>query len=188
MERANKYFVTIYIAVLVVAIVTGIIFYNVVVGNGSTNIFSVIFGWQWIYLAVISIAVLIVAPIKRNRRLAWAGGIMAVSLALVLIPARLVESSGMYITGEGGPAGPEFACLVWNDPNITLHNGSYGNNLGLCTVLSIPSYNKFLIDRSRDADQLDATPTFYMMLAVNEIIILGGGLLARRRLTSKSVS
>jgi hypothetical protein len=54
--------------------------------------------------------------------------------------------------------------------------------------MSIPSYNKFLIDRSRDADQLDASATYYIMLGINELIILGGGFLAYRRLATKTLS
>jgi hypothetical protein len=188
MNLTKKYFVITYIAVLIAAIVTGIIFYHTVVGNDSTNIFSVIFGWQWIYLAVISIAVLVVASIKRNKRLAWAAGIIAASLAIVLIPARFVEFSRIYITGDGGPAGPEFACLVWDNSKINLRSGAYSDSFGLCTVMSIPSYNKFLIDRSRNADQLDATGTYYVMLGLNEMVLLGGGLLAYKKLGTKTLS
>jgi hypothetical protein len=188
MKLTKKHFVITYIVVLIAAIVTGTIFYHIVVGNNSTNIFSVIFGWQWIYLTVICVAVLIVAIIKSKQRLAWAAGIIAASLAIVLIPARLVESSRIYITGDGGPAGPEFACLVWDNSNLNLRSGAYSDSLGLCTVMSIPSYNKFLIDRSRYADQLDATGTYYAMLGLNEIVLLGGGLLSYKKFGTKTLS
>ncbi|MEO6761702.1 MAG: hypothetical protein ABI220_05025, partial [Candidatus Saccharimonadales bacterium] len=113
-------------------------------------------------------------------------GIILVSLVLVLVPARLVESSRIYITGEGGPAGPEFGCLVWDNNYLNLRSGAYEGSLGLCTLMSIPSYNKFLIDRSPNADQLDASTTYYIMLAINEAILVGGSYLAYRKLTVKS--
>lgn len=188
MSRLNKKLVAASVSIFTLAIISGIIFYKTVVGNDSTSIFSVIFGWQWIYLCITALATFFIATFTKKKKLAIASGIILVSLAILLIPARLVESSRLYITGEGGPAGPEFACLVWDNSNINLKSGAYSDSLGLCTLMSIPSYNKFLIDRSRDADQLDASATYYIMLGINELIILGGGFLAYRRLATKTLS
>lgn len=183
-KSASVYFT----AILLASVISGVVFYKTVVGDDSTNILSVLFGWQWIYLCISSLIALFVAIFTNRKKLIIASGIMLFSLALVLIPARFVESSRMYITGDGGPAGPEFACLIWDNSSINLRSGAYSDSLGLCTVMSIPSYNKFLIDRSRDADQFDATATYYIMLGANQLIIVSGGWLAYKKLASKTPS
>jgi hypothetical protein len=56
---------------------------------------------------------------------------------------------------------------------------TYGASWELaCRTMSMPSYNKFLIDQSRDADQHDDEWTYYAMLVLNEAILLGGAYLA----------
>jgi carbon starvation protein CstA len=169
----------------VAAIITGVIFYQLVVGKYSgTNILSVMFGWQWLYLAAAGLTMLIVALIKKRRSLAIAALIILASLAAVFVPARIIATTGLYITGDGGPTGPRFHCLVWDRPNIGIEYDSPPWN-DTCTLMSIPSYNKFLIDQRPDADQEDASPTYYAMFFVNEVSIVSGLWLANKRLTRR---
>jgi hypothetical protein len=186
MNFVKKYFIWIFSSLSVLAIISGFIFYKAIVGDDSTNIFSVIFGWQWIYLSIISIALLVFALIKKSKPLRTAALIIIVSLVTVVIPARIIEASRIYITGDGGPSGPHFACLVWDNSSVNLRSGAYEDNFGLCTLMSIPTFNKFIIDRSRNADQLDSSPTYYLMLVANETIIVGAVYLASKKLTGKT--
>jgi len=170
----------------VAAVVTGVIFYQLVVGKYSgTNILSVMFGWQWLYLAAAGLLMLIFALVKKRRPLAIAALIVLVSLAAVFVPARIVATTGIYITGDGGPTGPRFSCLVWDRPNIGVEYDSAPWN-DTCTLMSIPSYNKFLIDQRQDADQEDASSTYYAMFLINEVSIISGLWLANRRLTRQT--
>ncbi|MET1033491.1 MAG: hypothetical protein ABWX94_03250 [Candidatus Saccharimonadales bacterium] len=53
--------------------------------------------------------------------------------------------------------------------------------------MSIPSYNKFLVDRRENADQTDSSITYYAMFAVNELVLIGGGWLAYKKLLKRKV-
>ncbi|HEX8182675.1 MAG TPA: hypothetical protein VF575_03675 [Candidatus Saccharimonadales bacterium] len=190
MKLTKKGLLIAYAIIFMAAIITGIVFYNAAIGDDSTNIFSVIFGWQWLYLAIFSFIILLGAALSKRKNSYTIPGVILISLTIVFLPARLVESSHLYVTGGAGPSGPHFACLTWKNSAINLRSGAYGDNLGLCTLMSIPSYNKFLIDRSIDADSTYATATasYYTMLAINQMIILVGGWFSYRTLSKSAGS
>jgi hypothetical protein len=184
MNFCKKHVGWVLILVNALAVVSGVVFYKKFVGEESTPLLSVIFGWQWLYFAVLSSVALVVAFISKNKRLAGVAATIIVALLVLYIPARIVESSRIYITGDGGPSGPQLACLLWNANDSTVSAISQ-NSFGACTLFSIPSYNKFLIDRSPEADQLESTPTYYAMLLVNEAALLGALYYAHKKVTAK---
>lgn len=188
MGLTRKSVVIAFATLLLISTLTGVIFYRTVVGANSTNILSVLFGWQWIYLSITGLIILLIALVTKRKKLVIAAGIMLVTLAIPLVSARIIESNRLYITGEGGPAGPTFACLVWDNSAAILRSGVYSDSLGLCTLMSIPSYNKFLIDRSREADQGDVSASYYLMAGIHQLVIIGGFLLATRSLVAKNIS
>lgn len=187
MKRAWLYLLG---AILFVGLVSasGLIFYYAVVGDEryTTNVWSVLFGWQWLYLGAASAMVLVLAIIKHNWRLMRAALTIIGSLLILLLPAQFIYSNRIYITGDGGPAGPDMSCLVWHK---SLISGAYGHHIySLCTLMSMPSLNKFIIDWSGDAGQTDDSGTYYVTLVMNELIIIGGLALALRQLRPKTKS
>ena len=145
--------------------------------HSTTNIFSILFGWQWVLLTAGAVTLLVQGFRKNDKACRQAALIVLASLAAVLISAQIVYSRSLYITAaEGGPAGPDFNCMVWDEMSI------YASDTPLCTVMSIPSFNKFLIDRSYTADQSDTSASYYTMFLINEAVLLGGIALAARRL------
>lgn len=195
MKLSQKKFITLASYLTVLGLLTGFIFYFTVVNtdsffyalavslNSTTNIFSVLFGWQWIFLAIGAVILLVKSLKKRNKACRQAALIVLASLAIVLVPAQIIYYKVSYITGEGGPSGPDFACLIWDNSDPYLLDAQEGTLMpSSCTFMSIPSFNKFLIDRSYAADQTDASPSYYTMLLINEAILVGGIVLAARRL------
>ena len=171
------------VILLVLAFISGLAFYFNVVFNSdisNTNPLSVIFGWQWFYLFVASVVVLILAIARQSKQLLKASATILISLLIVFVPAQFIFSKGLYITGDGGPAGPDFNCLVWKEFSTNSLTNTYHRGIGLCSLMSIPSFNKFLIDRSQNADQTDNSASYYTMLVINEAVLVGGLILARR--------
>lgn len=86
------------------------------------------------------------------------------TLLVLFLGARNIEGRNAYITGDGGPSGPHFACLAWSkEANI-----AYDSFLGTvqCVYYYTPEFNKFWIDQSRDADSGD-TLSSYLSLALH---------------------
>ena len=164
----------------------GLVFYFAEVGKDSTNVFSVLFGTQWLLLAIISVVLLAVACRRKSKPLLLAGAMLIASLVIVMVPAQIVLARGMYVAWQGEPDGPLFNCLLWNNQSlptgVTPGADTAQNSFGLCTIMSIPSLNKFLIDRSSNAPLSDGSLTYYLMFGFNEAILVGGIALSRRKL------
>lgn len=154
---------------LILPVVIGLIFYDLFVGRtGSTSVFSIIFGWQWILLAGIVVYLLIKAWRVKSKRVGLAALAIFVGLLATFMPAYISKESGRYITGEGSPAGPKFNCLVWeNPPDLDILN--LENHL--CTLMSMPSYAKAWIDQNPDHERNDSTGSYYATLWFDEIIL-----------------
>jgi|GEM_PF-5281802 len=185
MHHLKKHLRTLFVGFGGLTIVSGLAFYFGIVRNpdvASTNPLSIIFGWQWIYLFLASVIMLIFAIRKHDKRLLKGVIIIFITLFIVFVPAQFIFSNGLYITGDGGPAGPEFNCLVWNRGSTKSYTNIYNRDIGLCSLMSIPSFNKFLIDRNRDADQTDGSISYYAMLAINEALVVSGLIIARRKI------
>lgn len=164
---------------LTAVLISGLLFYHLIVGEESTNVWSILFGWQWFYLATASIVVLVISIVKKKPQLRGVVVPIIFSLAAVLLSAQYVYSSRLYITSEGGPAGPDMNCLIWDEPFIS---GAYSNNsFTLCTLMSMPSFNKFLIDQRLFADSTDSSATYYAMLFINEVVVIGSFILGFRK-------
>jgi hypothetical protein len=171
------------LGLIVAWLVTSQMYYTKVVGSESgTNIFSVYFGWQWLCMFVTAIGLIIYSLTHRRKYLLKPALITLAGLMLVFVSARVIYQTRFYITGDGGPAGPEFSCIVWKDAKAS---GEYDETLGLrgvpCTFMSMPSYNKFLIDYRVNADQSDNSLTYYVTLLINEATVLAGIIYAYRK-------
>jgi hypothetical protein len=186
MKRPTNRLIAIGISALIV--LSSVFFYYGVVGpqkegiTSATNPLSIFFGWQWLYLLLASIILAIRAFRKHNRRLIKAAMIVVVSLLLVGIPAFVVWQTRYFVKGEG-PSGPEFDCLIWDRdpiPKFLPHTLYYDSKDNLCIVMSIPSFNRFLIDRKANAYHDGPRVYYYSMLLINEIVLIGGVTAARK--------
>lgn len=152
-----------------------LVFYHVVVEQQfeTTNFWSVFFGWQVLFVGIAAlVAGYRLIQKKTIRRFAVPLVIIAASLALVIIPSWVSRSTRLYLTGEGGPAGPEMNCLMWEKTGVfSTYDATWDASCGL---MSIPSFSKFWIDQRREADQTDASSSYYVTFAVDEYILLTG--------------
>lgn len=159
-------------------------FYSEVVArDGLTNYWSIFFGFQVFIVGAITLGVAIWLARNKQLRKHLAPLIIAVATILVVVtPSWVSISTRRYITGEGGPAGPSFNCLLWGRVGLF---STYDKPWELtCELMSIPSYSKFWIDQDYAADQTDASRTYYLTFAALELALLSGTaaslLLARR--------
>lgn len=169
-------------------ILSSIVFYYGVVGEQKegfstpTNPLSIFFGWQWFYLLLVSIILAMCAFKKHNNRLIKAVMIVIISLLLVGVPAFVVWETGYFSKGDR-PDGPEFDCLIWKRnpvPHFLPHRLYYDSQDNLCVLMSIPSLNRFLIDRKADAYHDGPRIYYYSMLLINEVVIIGGVIISRK--------
>jgi hypothetical protein len=162
-----------------------LIFYHTVVGrDGLTNFWSIFFGWQLLFLGVTTIGICVrLIQRKKLRQYALPLLVLVITILFVVVPSSISSSSRRYITGDGGPAGPMFNCLLWEETGLY---STYDSTWRFaCDAMSIPSYSKFWIDQRYRADQTDASLTYYITFAADELILLSGlyvsFLLAKRR-------
>ena len=131
---------------------------------------------------ITSMSLTIYSLIHRRKNLLKLALMTLAGLVLVFVSARVIYQTNFYITGDGGPAGPRFSCLAWKDAEAS---GEYDQTLGLrgvpCTFMSMPSYNKFLIDQRINADQSDSSLTYYVTFLINEATVLAGITYAYRK-------
>lgn len=168
---------------LVVATCLAPIFYWQVVGDASTNFWSVFFGVQWVFLAATTLVLLIIGMLRKSQHILLVVLLLAVTLSALYLPAMLSQKTRRYITGDGGPAGPVMNCLGWEDIRIFKPYNQLWKTT--CLLASLPSYSKFWIDQRQSADQSDSSATYYVMFLSYEALLLAGSYLALKKMRAR---
>jgi hypothetical protein len=127
-----------------------------------------LFGAQVIVISLLGLAGFAYGLI-RNKRLAGACLSLLIAILFLVTPAATIQGDKSYYrAGDGGPAGAEFDCLVWDNP---FKYGSFWYE-PTCVTMHIPGLNISILN-AQESYYLEAGPFYIFTLIFSELLLLG---------------
>lgn len=152
------------------------------VGTDLLYFCDVLFGSEVIVLSIVSIIGLIYGVLK-SKHVLKASGILLAALTIIILPAAVIQHTHSYYSaGDGGPSGPEFDCLVWDN---TYKYFTFQFEAS-CTMMHLPSLNTALINPT-ETYELEPGVGYFLTLLVMQGMLTFVGIYAFGKPTEAKV-